>query len=337
MIFFPLGRTKKTKKSCPLCLPSSQNCTRIRTAHPTPLSNSLPTSLSLCCRLLHLLLPFIVASPLLYHTSALRRRYPTVDNDFYIDFIKITSDLDQNVDHVLMVCGHAKPDACVEAEEHVGADPSHPCGPSDAADPEMANKTGAFCEILNMTTTTEEGEVLIHGFEKLEFLEAAYEETVAAGETPQVPVIHLEVVEAEELMNILGLNTTEEMAMLADFDYELEDAEAPGPAPIITTTTVSEGDDDDDEETPEARRRLLRAGGHGGFRGGGLRRGGGMRNGRGVGNARRGGLGPGSHRNRGMEINQVLGNAYYGNKGHKNHGGQIAYYNNPGGIASTGK
>jgi hypothetical protein len=36
-------------------------------------------------------------------------RYPTVDNDFFLDFIKLTSDLDENVDHVLMVCGRGWP------------------------------------------------------------------------------------------------------------------------------------------------------------------------------------------------------------------------------------
>ena len=37
--------------------------------------------------------------------------------------------------------GHAKPDACMKDAEHMGAHPDHPCGPSDAVDPEQANKT----------------------------------------------------------------------------------------------------------------------------------------------------------------------------------------------------
>ena len=266
------------------------------------------------------------------------------------------------------MCGHAKPDACVRAEEHLGAPVAHPCGPSDAADPEMANRTGAFCEIVNMTTTSEEGEVLIYGFEKLEFLEAAHEEAIAAGETPQVPVLQLEVVEAEHLMEILGLNTTEEMAMLADYDYELleeeeeeeeegADAEAPGPAPttIITTSAPAAApaaataaatatDDVDDDESPaETRRRrrgrqLLRfgggmRGGFGGMRGGGLRRGGIGRFG-GVGGVGRFGR---LRRNRGMLINQVLAPAYYGNRG-RFRGGQVAFYNNQaGGLGALGK
>jgi len=96
------------------------------------------------------------------------------------------------VDHVLLVCGHARPNACAKAEGHIGADPGHPCGPSDATDPVMANKTGAFCELLNMTTATESGEMLVWGAEKLEYLEMAYDDALAAGETPQVPIIHLE-------------------------------------------------------------------------------------------------------------------------------------------------
>jgi hypothetical protein len=61
-------------------------------------------------------------------------------------------------------------------------------------------KTGAFCEIINVTTTTDEGEMLIYGAEHLQFLQDVHDEAVAAGETPQVPVITLEVIKASHLM-----------------------------------------------------------------------------------------------------------------------------------------
>lgn len=94
------------------------------------------------------------------------------------------------------MCGHARPDACAKVED------APICGPSDAADPEMANKTGSFCEVLNLTTTSESGAMLVWGAEKLEYLQVAYDEAVAAGETPQVPVLNLEV-------KLLGLRQPE--------------------------------------------------------------------------------------------------------------------------------
>lgn len=185
----------------------------------------------------------------------------------------------------------------------------------------MANKTGAFCEILNMTTTTENGEILVYGGEKLEFLQRVYDEAVAAGETPQDPVIHLEVVEATELMDILNMTTTEELAMLADYDmqsYEEDAAAAPSTAPLASPETRR-----------HSRRQLLRLGMHGGMAGGGLRRGNmGRGIGRGVGGGfgRYGGVGSNfGRRNVGMGANQILASNFYGSQG-RSMGGQSAYF-----------
>ena len=133
-------------------------------------------------------------------------RYPTADNDFVLDFIKMTSELDPDDEHVLMICGHAKPSACAEAVAHAGAPEDHPCGPSDAATPEAAAATGAFCEVLLANhTATEHGELLLHGAARVESVATAHDAAIAAGEMPEVPTIHLEIVDADDFAEMMNL------------------------------------------------------------------------------------------------------------------------------------
>ena len=82
-------------------------------------------------------------------------------NDFTLDFLKLTHSLDPTKSHAMMVCGHARPDQCRETVPHLGADDEHPCGASDASDPAAAKASAFFCELLNATTTTTHGEVLV--------------------------------------------------------------------------------------------------------------------------------------------------------------------------------
>ena len=94
----------------------------------------------------------------------------------------MTSELDPDDEHVLMICGHAKPSACAEAVAHAGAPEDHPCGPSDAATPEAAAATGAFCEVLLANhTATEHGELLLHGAARVESVATAHDAAIAAG------------------------------------------------------------------------------------------------------------------------------------------------------------
>ena len=127
-------------------------------------------------------------------------------NDLTLDFLKLTHSLDPTKSHAMMVCGHARPDQCREIVPHLGADDEHPCGASDASDPAAALASGFFCELLNATTTTTHGEVLVYGKEKIEFLEQTHAEDLAAGLTPQLPVLHLEIVEIEDLLEGLDLD-----------------------------------------------------------------------------------------------------------------------------------
>lgn len=207
-------------------------------------------------------------------------------------------------------------------------DPAHPCGPSDAVDPVQANRTGSFCEIINMTTVDENGQALMYGAERIEYLKKVHDEDVAAGMAPQHPVIQLEVIKADELMEILNMSTVEDLAHVADYDesqastVELDfdpdtAAAAPDPSP----------------ESRRHNRRLLRIGGfggggfHGGIRGGGLGRMG-MRGGMGAGGLRFG-AGRLAGRGRGglSGVNQVLAAGYYGRGAGR---GQRTYFNDPG-------
>ena len=259
-------------------------------------------------------------------------RYPTVDNNFTLDFLKLTHSLDATKGHAMMVCGHARPDQCQETVPHLGAEDEHPCGASDASDPAIAQASGFFCELLNATTTTTHGEVLVYGAEKIEFLEQAHAEDLAAGLVPQLPVLHLEIVEIEDLLESL------------DFDYEDYDfGLGPASAPEASAPVGAPGPEGSPgpESSPgpalapegsrrRVARRLLRIGGRGG-RGGGFRGGiggvgrfrggiggmrGGMRGRRGVGNN--------------LATQMVLRSSYYGNPATS---GQIAYY----GTSTVGK
>ena len=141
-------------------------------------------------------------------------------NDFTLDFLKLTHSLDPTKSHAMMVCGHARPDQCRETVPHLGADDAHPCGASDASDPAAALASGFFCELLNATTTTTHGEVLVYGKEKIEFLEQTHAEDLAAGLTPQLPVLHLEIVEIEDLLEGLDLD-------YEDYDFGIGPSAAP--------------------------------------------------------------------------------------------------------------
>ena len=225
-------------------------------------------------------------------------------NDFTLDFLKLTHSLDPTKSHAMMVCGHARPDQCRETVPHLGADDEHPCGASDASDPAA-------------TTTTTHGEVLVYGKEKIEFLEQTHAEDLAAGLTPQLPVLHLEIVEIEDLLEGLDLD-------YEDYDFGIGPAAAPetsGPVGSPSPALAPEG------SRRRVARRLLRIGGigRGGFRGGVGRFGGrfgGMR----VGMGRRGRRGVGNN----LATQQVLRSSYYGNPGTS---GQIAYY----GTSTVGK
>ena len=238
-------------------------------------------------------------------------------NDFTLDFLKLTHSLDPTKSHAMMVCGHARPDQCRETVPHLGADDEHPCGASDASDPAAALASGFFCELLNATTTTTHGEVLVYGKEKIEFLEQTHAEDLAAGLTPQLPVLHLEIVEIEDLLEGLDLD-------YEDYDFGIGPAAAPetsGPVGSPSPALAPEG------SRRRVARRLLRIGGigRGGFRGGvgGIGRFGGMRVGMG---GRFGRRGVGNN----LAMQQVLRSSYYGNPGTS---GQIAYY----GTSTVGK
>ena len=158
-------------------------------------------------------------------------------NDFTLDFLKLTHSLDPTKSHAMMVCGHARPDQCQETVPHLGADDAHPCGASDASDPAAALASGFFCELLNATTTTTHGEVLVYGKEKIEFLEQTHAEDLAAGLTPQLPVLHLEIVEIEDLLE--GLNLDYE-----DYDFGIGPSAAPetsGPVGSPSPALAPEG------------------------------------------------------------------------------------------------
>jgi len=160
----------------------------------------------------------------------------------------------------------------------------------------------------------------VYGKEKLEFLEQTYAEDLAAGLTPQIPVLHLEIVEIEDLLEGLDLD-------YEDYDFGIGPSAAPetsGPVGSPSPALAPEG------SRRRVARRLLRIGGiggigRGGFRGGvgGIGRFGGMRVGMG---GRFGRRGIGNN----LATQQVLRSSYYGNPGTS---GQIAYY----GTSTVGK
>ena len=179
----------------------------------------------------------------------------------------MTSELDPDDEHVLMICGHAKPSACAEAVAHAGAPEDHPCGPSDAATPEAAAATGAFCEVLLANhTATEHGELLLHGAARVESVATAHDAAIAAGEMPEVPTIHLEIVDADDFAEMMNL--AKETVASFENPVELEAALASAPTSAPASAPAS---------APTARRvtrRLLRIGGGiGGVRGAGMRAG----------------------------------------------------------------
>ena len=233
----------------------------------------------------------------------------------------MTSELDPDDEHVLMICGHAKPSACAEAVAHAGAPEDHLCGPSDAATPEAAAATGAFCEVLLANhTATEHGELLLHGAARVESVATAHDAAIAAGEMPEVPTIHLEIVDADDFAEMMNL--AKETVASFENPVELEAALASAPTSAPASAPAS---------APTARRvtrRLLRIGGGiGGVRGAGMRAGiGGVSRFGGAGFGF--GRGAGLRRGRNMAINQVLAASYYGNR--RGFGGQRAYFNDPG-------
>lgn len=256
----------------------------------------------------------------------------------------MTNTLDPSDDHVLMVCGHTTPSACASADPHASAPAGHPCGVDDATDPALAASSGAFCEVVGLGhDSTPHGELLAHGKVRVESVARAHEDALAEGRAPEVPVLHVEIVDAEAFAEAADL-AEETLLSYEDDPIELErriaedegvEAFAPGPAPEEDATAAdlipAEG-----ASAPSAAsaptgsfnaRRLLRIGGiGGGIRGAGMRAGiGGVRRfGGGVGYGRAG-LG---RRNRSMATNQVLAASYYGRRGGA--GRQRAYFNDPG-------
>ena len=179
----------------------------------------------------------------------------------------MTSELDPDDEHVLMICGHAKPSACAEAVAHAGAPEDHPCGPSDAATPEAAAATGAFSRqvLLANHTATEHGELLLHGAARVESVATAHDAAIAAGEMPEVPTIHLEIVDADDFAEMMNLEKETGRAARKPGRTRSR-ASAPTSAPASAPASA-----------PTARRvarRLLRIGGGiGGVRGAGMRAG----------------------------------------------------------------
>ena len=236
-------------------------------------------------------------------------------NDFELDFLKLTHSLDPTKSHAMMVCGHARPDQCRETVPHLGADDAHPCGASDASDPAAALASGFFCELLNATTTTTHGEVLVYGKEKIEFLEQTHAEDLAAGLTPQLPVLHLEIVEIEDLLEGLDLD-------YEDYDFGIGPSAAPetsGPvdhpvprslpreaaAASRVASSASAASDAEDSAAASAASAVSEA----------------------CASAWEGG---GAGRGNNLATQQVLRSSYYGNPGTS---GQIAYY----GTSTVGK
>ena len=110
----------------------------------------------------------------------------------------MTNTLDPSDDHVLMVCGHTTPSGCASADPHASAPAGHPCGVDDATDPALAASSGAFCEVVGLGhDSTQHGELLAHGKARVESVARAHEDALAEGRAPEVPVLHVEIVDAE--------------------------------------------------------------------------------------------------------------------------------------------
>jgi|AntAceMinimDraft_1070359.scaffolds.fasta_scaffold18010_3 hypothetical protein len=81
-------------------------------------------------------------------------------------------------DHVLLVCGHARPDACENVYTHISTDPTHPCGPSDVADLEMDEQDQSILRGTKHKHHHDGGVMLVWGTEKLKYIppfQVAYE------------------------------------------------------------------------------------------------------------------------------------------------------------------
>lgn len=268
--------------------------------------------------------------------------FPTPANDFEMRFIKLTSDLDPDETHVVLVCGHTAPSKCGKATEHAGAPDDHPCGPTDA----LEISTGPFCEAISLEhESTEHGELLLHGAFVVESVANAYGNSLdGSSSIPyETPTIHLEIVDTKSFQAMIAddvdaddeaIKSALESGDLQELEEALSmrvnDAIAPAASPAAAPTQIIgiESTDEDDSEDLPTKRRLLRIGGiSGGIRGGGMRRGIG---GTGARFGAAAGLGRGAgYRGRNMAVNQVMASSFYGNKG-RGAKGQAAYFNDPG-------
>ena len=239
-----------------------------------------------------------------------------------MSFIKLTSDLNPNDTHVVLVCGHTAPSKCGNASPHYGAPLDHPCGPEDASD--LA--TGPFCEAISLEhESTADGELLMHGSFVVESVKNSYATNQAAYE---IPTIHLELVDTKSFQALLASDVdADDVAIqnaLATGDLrELDDAlqmrvddadDADGAGVEVRLDEDDDDgtnvDDDDTDDDPGGTRKLLRIGGFGGgIRGGGMRGGIGGVGGRfgGIGGL---GQGVGGRRGRNMAVNQVRVGAF---------------------------